>query len=135
MPMPRRRAARGVRDPGRRAVEDDLSLVGGEDAVDHLDEGRFSRAVLAQQSVDLARLDAEVDVVVGAHAGKGLADAGELEPQGRFDIHRDRTSLPSGLQPRRRRQATTQESRRQTAAGLSSQSAQLQPRSMTAPHF
>ena len=50
-------AARGARigDADGRAVEDDLALVGREDAVDHLDQGRFSRAVLAEQSVDLAR--------------------------------------------------------------------------------
>ena len=90
-------AARGarVRDPGGEPSKTISSLVGGEDAVDHLDQGRFACAVLAEQGVDLARLDAEVDVVVGAHAGKGLADAGELEPQGRFDIHRRQTLAPS----------------------------------------
>ena len=95
MPMPRRRAARGFEIRIGEPSKTICSLVGGEDAVDHLDQGRFSRAVLAEQSVDLARLDAEIDVVVGADAGKGLADADELEPQGRFDIHRNRTSLPS----------------------------------------
>ena len=103
----------GIRDPDGRAVEDDLSLVGREDAVDHLDESRFSRAVLAEQGVDLARLDAEIDVVIGADAGKRLAHADELEPQGRFDIHRDRTSFPSSLFAGvASARASTQESRR-----------------------
>ena len=62
-------------------------LVGREDAVDHLDQGRLARAVLAEQRMDLAGLDGQTDVVVGPHAGKGLADADKLEPQGRFSLH------------------------------------------------
>ena len=94
MPMPSRRAARGLEMRDGRAVEEDLALVGREDAVDHLDEGRLAGAVLAEQRVDLAGLDAEIDVVVGAHAGKRLADADELQAQGSFDFHLDPTSLP-----------------------------------------
>ena len=90
-------AARGARigDSRGRAVENDLPLVGREDAVDHLDEGRFAGAVFPEQGVNLARLDAQVDVVVRAHAGKGFADADEPQPQGSFDIHLDNSSLPS----------------------------------------
>ena len=90
-------AARGARigDSRGRAVEDDLPLVGREDAVDHLDEGGFAGAVFPEQGVNLARLDAQVDVVVRAHAGKGFADADEPQPQGSFDIHLDNSSLPS----------------------------------------
>ena len=95
MPMPSLRAARGLEMRDRRAVEEDLALVGREDAVDHLDQGRLAGAVLAEQRVDLAGLDVEVDVVVGAHAGKGLADADELQPRGRFSLHLDFTPLPA----------------------------------------
>ena len=89
--------ARGARigDAHRRAVEEDLPLVGREDAVDHLDEGRFAGAVFAEQRMDFAGLDGQVDIVVGAHAGKRLADADELQPQGSFGIHLDNTPLPS----------------------------------------
>ena len=53
-------ASRGARigDARRRAVENDLTLVGREDAVDHLDEGRLAGAVLAEQGVNLPRPDA-----------------------------------------------------------------------------
>src|ERR1700722_9592371 len=83
-----------IGDPGGRPVEDDLALVGREDAVDHLDQGRFSRAVLAEQGVNLARPHAQVDVVIRADTRKGLADADELQTQGSFDFHLDFTSLP-----------------------------------------
>ena len=75
------------------------TLVGREDAVDHLDERRFSRAVLAEQGMNLAGLDAQIDVVVRADARKGLADADELQPQGSFDIHLNFTSLPGPSGP------------------------------------
>ncbi len=89
---PTRRA--GIGDANGRAVEDDLALVGGEDAVDHLDERRFSRAVLAEKRVNLAGPHAQIDVVVRADARKGLADADELQPRRRFDAHLNFTSLP-----------------------------------------
>ena len=84
-----------IGDADGRAVEDDLALVGRDDAVDHLDERRFPRAVLAEERVNLAGLDAQIDVVVRADAGKGFADAGELQAQGSFDIHLNFTSLPA----------------------------------------
>ena len=119
----------GVRDADGRAVEHDLALVGREDAVDHLDESRLARAVLAEQGVNLARPDAEIDVVVGAHAGKRLADADELQPQGRFDTHRDRTSFPSSLFAGvASARASTQESRRGADAGAPSAPSAHRPR-------
>ena len=91
--QPPRRARIG--DADGRAVEDDLPLVGREDAVDHLDQRRFSGAVLAEQRMDFAGLDAQVNVVVGAHARKGLADADKFEPRRSFDVHLNLTSLHS----------------------------------------
>ena len=79
----------GIGDARRRSVENDLPLVGGENAVDHLDESRLAGAVLAEKGVDLAGPDAETDVVVGAHARKRLRDADEPQPRGSFDIHLD----------------------------------------------
>ena len=107
MPMPSRRAARGLEMRTGAPSKTICALVGREDAVDHLDQGRFSRAVLAEQRVDLAGLDAEVDVVVGADAGKGLADADELQPQGSFDIHLDSHLAPARRAPSRARTQKT----------------------------
>ena len=72
----------GIGDSDRRAVEQNLAFVRRLDAVNHLDEGRLAGAVLAEQRVNLARLDFEMDVVVGAHAGKRLADADQLQSRG-----------------------------------------------------
>ena len=83
MPMPSLRAARGLATDGL-AVPQHLALVGRHDAVDHLDQRRFAGAVLAEQRVDLAGLDLEIDVVVGEHARKLLADADELQDAGCF---------------------------------------------------
>ena len=77
-------------------------LVGRENAVDHLDQRRLSGAVLAEQRVDLAGLDAQIDVVVRAHARKGLADADKLEPRGSLDVHVNFTSIPRSVRPRYR---------------------------------
>ena len=41
----------------------------------HLDEGRFASAVLAEQRDDLAGRDREVDVVDGEDGGKRLGQA------------------------------------------------------------
>src|SRR5208337_2828532 len=78
-----------------RAVEQDLPLVRRDDAVDHLDESRFAGAVLAEQGVGFTGPDAEMDIVVGAHAGERLADADKLQSQGSFSLHLDMPSLPS----------------------------------------
>ena len=83
-----------IGDAGRRAVEDDLSLVRREDAIDHLDERRFARAVLAEKRVDFAGPDAQVDIVVGAYARERLADADELQSQGSIGFHLDIPSIP-----------------------------------------
>jgi hypothetical protein len=85
---PPRRARIG--DASRRPVEQDLALVGSENAVNHLDERGFAGAVLAEQGVDLARLDLEMHIVVGAHAGKRLADANKLQTRGSLNLQFDK---------------------------------------------
>ena len=50
-------------------------LIGLVDAVDHLDEGRLARAILAHEAVDLAAAQREVHAVKGLDAAEGLADA------------------------------------------------------------
>jgi hypothetical protein len=61
------------------AVDEDLSLVGVVEAVEDVHERRLARPVLAEQAVDLTRLDDEVDGVVGDHPGEALGDAPQFE--------------------------------------------------------
>ena len=61
------------------AVEQDLALVGRGQPVEDVHERGLAGAVLAEQGVDLARADVEVDVVVGDHARVALGDAAHLE--------------------------------------------------------
>ena len=68
MPMP---DAHGLARSGERhgpAVQQDLPASGMVEPVEHVHEGRLAGAVLAEQRVDLARLDDEVDRVVGNRA-------------------------------------------------------------------
>ena len=52
--------------------------LGGVEAREHLDERRLAAAVLANQCVDLALEDVEVDVVEGQGAGERLAHSPDL---------------------------------------------------------
>ncbi len=61
-------------------------LVTGED----LHQRRLAGAVLAEQAVDLARLELEANVVQHAHGAEVLADAGEGDAQ----AHRGATQVP-----------------------------------------
>ncbi len=71
-----RRARVGQRDG--LALPEDLAGVGLQQAVEHLDQGRLARAVLAEQRVDLAGVDAEVDAVVGDQRAKALDEVAGL---------------------------------------------------------
>ena len=75
---------------GRLAVEADgpLIAVGRMDAVQDLDKGRFTGAVLAEQRVDLAAANAEVDAAQSLDAGKALHDPGCLDDEGALLAHR-----------------------------------------------
>jgi hypothetical protein len=72
------------------AVDQDLALVGVVEPVEHVHQGALAGAVLPEQGVDLARLDDEVDGVVGDQVAEALGDAAKLE------LHRW-TSLSSDL--------------------------------------
>ena len=63
----RDRVARGA-ELHRLAVHEDLALVGLEQPVEHVHQRGLAGAVLTEQAVDLARLDRQVDVVVGGEA-------------------------------------------------------------------
>ncbi len=60
------------------AVEQNLALVRLVHAIENFHQRRFTRAVLAQQRVNLAGLHVEVDAIVGENAGKALGDAAHL---------------------------------------------------------
>src|SRR5947209_10721909 len=57
------------------AVEQDFAGVGAELAVDHVEAGRFSRAVGAEQRQQLAAREIEGHVVYRAHATEGARQA------------------------------------------------------------
>ena len=60
-------------------VDQDLALVGLVEAVEHVHQRRLARAVLAQQRMDLARLDDQIDGVVGHERAEPLRDAAQLQ--------------------------------------------------------
>ena len=77
--MPSFIAAWGVPSVTGCALPEDLALVGLVAGGQHLDEGRLAGAVLAEQAVDLAGTDVEVDAAEREHAGEALHDAAHLE--------------------------------------------------------
>ena len=68
-----------VRDGDRLAVEEDLALGRLVGAGEHLDERRLAGAVLAQQAVDLAGPDLQVDAVERPGSRELLHDAAHLQ--------------------------------------------------------
>ena len=66
-------------DRDGRAVEQDLALIRGRQPVKDVHEGALAGTVLAEQGVNLAGPDVEVDPVVGEDARIALRDAAHLE--------------------------------------------------------
>ena len=66
IPMPAAMASRGDASASARAVELDLAGIGADEPGQHLHQRRLAGAVLAEQAVQLAGGDVEVDAVVGA---------------------------------------------------------------------
>ena len=77
-------------DHGRNAVDQDLALVGDVDAVERLGERGLAGAVLAEQGVDFAAVQLEVDRVVGDQRAEALGQAADVDG-GRLDVVRNRT--------------------------------------------
>ena len=94
--MPRAIASDGPCDRDRRAVEQDLALVGHGQPVQDVHEGGLAGPVLAEQGVDLAGAQVEVDVVVGEHARIALRDAAHLERRNRRHAVRHVRPLRNG---------------------------------------
>ena len=76
---PARDCVRRAGDRRLPAVEQDYSLVRSGKAVEDIHQRRLAGAVLAEQRVDLAWPDLEVDVIVGDDARVALRDAAHLE--------------------------------------------------------
>ena len=82
MLIPRAMASAGPAIRTGCAVEQDLALVRPRQAVEDVHEGRLAGPVLAEEGVDLAGADVQVDAVVGDHPGIALRDAAHLERGG-----------------------------------------------------
>ena len=72
MPIPAATASPGPENFHRFLVDEDLSPIGVIESVEDVHHCGFSRAVLTQQGVDLARLDGEIDVVIGHERSEHL---------------------------------------------------------------
>src|SRR5262249_35339945 len=73
-----------AREPNRLAIHPDLAPIRGDHARDNVHQGRLAGAVLAEQPVDLAELEVEVDGAHGVHAAEPLVDAAHLEQRKRL---------------------------------------------------
>jgi hypothetical protein len=80
------RLARGA-DSDRLAVDADLTAVGFIKTVQDRHQRRFAGAVLADNAVDDAALDDEIDVVVGVNGAEALIDADQFDGGSRRSRH------------------------------------------------
>ena len=69
-------------DPDGGAVQQDLALVRPRQAIEDVHERRLARPILAEEGMDLARADLEVDPIVRDHARVALRDPAHLERRG-----------------------------------------------------
>jgi len=61
------------------SVESNASGIAPGDTPENLHQGRLAGAILADQRENLARMNVEVHLFQGQHAGKALADAGHFQ--------------------------------------------------------
>src|SRR5258707_55790 len=71
----------------------------GVDAVQDLHQRRFAGTVLAEERVNLAAADAEIDAAQRLHAGKAFGDAGGLDDEIRALDHLASPGLRLGPKP------------------------------------
>ena len=95
IPTPASIAALGVPRPHGLAADLDLALVRVVEPVEDVHQRRLAGAVLAEQGVDLALAEVEVDVVVRDDPGKALRDVAHLEHGSRRISHRGGILRPS----------------------------------------
>jgi hypothetical protein len=106
MPMPSAMASFGERKCVRLPLTLIGALVGLVGAVEGLHQGGLAGAVLADDRVDRAGSDGEVDPVVGDHAGEPLDDVAQLDGERRGGGRR-RASLGCSSRSREGTDATT----------------------------
>ena len=85
-------------DGGLLAVDADRAGIGLVEAVEDRHQGRLAGAVLADDAVDRALGDGEVDVLVGVDRAEALVDADQLDRrrQLRADALIAASSMPNG---------------------------------------
>ena len=79
-------AGRG--DADRSSVHANAARVGPLQARKDADQGRLSRAILAEQDMNLTGKDVECDIVVRDNSGKPLADAAQFDGGAAVDVYR-----------------------------------------------
>ncbi len=85
-----------ARDADHLAVDEHFPLVGLDQPVEDVHERALAGAVLAEEGMDLAGPDIEVDVVVGEHARELLRDPAHAERRGHPRQRARAAPLPSG---------------------------------------
>ena len=66
-------------DLDRLVIDQNRAGIHGMKSVQNLHQGALAGAVLAQQSMNFSRLDGEVDIAIGHHAGETLDDLSHCE--------------------------------------------------------
>ncbi len=79
IPIPAAIASRGDRTFSRPSADEDLAAVGLGQPVGNPHDGRLAGAVLAEQRVNLAVADIEIDGVVGDEVTESLGDPAKLQ--------------------------------------------------------
>ena len=90
------RLARGA-DSDRLAVDADLAAVGFIKAVQNRHQRRFAGAVLADDAMNHAAFDDEVDVIVGVNRAEALIDADEFDGGRGFGRHGRHLTVPTTM--------------------------------------
>ena len=91
------RGGRGIGAPLPRH----LAAVGLHQTIDHLDHGRFARAVFPQKAMHLTFANGKADVRIGHHAGIGFGDALHLQKDGTCHVPVISISRASGRRDRK----------------------------------
>ena len=77
------------------AVDQDLAAVGLVEAVEDVHQGRLAGAVLADDAVDRAGRDDQVDVAVGVDEAEALVDPAQLDRRGQRPRQRRDAAAPA----------------------------------------
>ena len=63
----------------RHIIKQDFTLFGTVQAIEHVHQGGLAGTVLTEETVDFARFDDEINVIVGDKSAKPLGDPTEFE--------------------------------------------------------